>query len=120
MNEFDEKAAMKSNKLRGGQRVKVEIEGVVREVNEGGAHVILDDETNWWIGATDGAKVTIVAEPGPAEPTGLGAVVEGRIGDLSTKWVRLGYGRWQDPFDEHRWTKWEFLADVTLISPGAE
>lgn len=122
MSEYtvNEKAFMKSNELKQGQRVKVEIEGIVHSADQAGAHVVLDDSTNWFIGATDGAKVTVIAEPGPAEPKGLGAIVEGKIGEVSTKWVRLGNGRWQDPYDEHRWTRWEFLRDAVVISPGAE
>lgn len=103
-----------------GQKIRISTEGVVTDVTPDGAVLSTADGNTWFIGVPDYSRVEVLEEVGPEQPTGLGAVVEGEIGGKRSKWVRLGNGRWQDPFDEYRWTKWEFLANVEVISQGAE
>lgn len=63
--------------------------------------------------------------PRPAEPQGLGAVVEDEDGTL---WFRMAYENqtwpgevWQEQYgDADRWSKWDSVAAVRVLSPGVE
>ena len=63
--------------------------------------------------------------PKPDEPQGLGAVVEDAEGTL---WFRMSYENqtwpgevWQEQYgDADRWSKWDSVAAVRVLSPGVE
>jgi hypothetical protein len=67
----------------------------------------------------EGATVTILAEPRPDEPTGLGAVVEtyGALTDEREKWVLMDKGRWRGQRSGF-YRDWVGLIDPVVLSEG--
>jgi hypothetical protein len=112
---------------RAGQRVRVEHTGTLSATADGlwicwddlGAPgpmlVDSDGKRARWI---EGATVTVIAEPRPEEPTGLGAVVEAGYKDHARqKWVS---NRGDSDGPRNRWTSipyWGFLDWDCLIDP---
>jgi hypothetical protein len=75
---------------RAGQRVRVEIDGEVLEVFDGYALKVRADVDGdaWYFKAPAlGCTVTILSEPRPGEPQGLGAVVQASLADKGKSWL---------------------------------
>ena len=121
---------------RVGQRVRVTwpngtaVEGTLAPKFDAGLAVLVPAQngTEWpvWIGDSNGAdliaedyaEVTILSEPRPEEPTGLGAVVEASIGRLvRTESCRVGDDRvWVDSnADAYLWIE---LVDPVVLHEG--
>lgn len=106
---------------RAGQRVRIEVEGVVLEAMESGAlRVTVDvDGESWYLRApAHGVTVTVLSEPRPEEPTGLGAVVEARVGVWGLRrWLRNFSGLWVTDHPIMP-VPWSDLIDPVVLSEG--
>lgn len=114
-----------------GQRVHVvcddgtEMIGFVNSVTRAGAHIsVLSLGRTLWVSTTaSGHTITILSEPRPDEPQGLGAVVEAEYKDYGRQeWVSVrGKGE-----SRNRWVcipywgfiDWDMLTDPVVLSEG--
>lgn len=115
-------------KFRAGQRVRVTAEGTLVEdgYRQGGLDLdIGNGSINGFSGVSsllrylDGFTIEVLAEPRPAEPQGLGAVVQDGNGAL---WVRVLQGAdvtvpWRS--HDHYYVTWSEIPDpITVLSDG--
>lgn len=114
------------SEYKSGQRIRIQVEGLIRAVTGPWIDVQPDSGGEPWRFKPDaGSQITVLSEPGPIEPTGLGAVVEA---GLSHKWgmpdrykfVRHGYGRDQWCRVGGLYHCWEELTDPVILSDGME
>ena len=110
---------------RAGQRVRIEwpsdgsaVEGVL----DSNLKLAISKLGGYWIYVTSAraaeGTVTVLSEPRPDEPTGLGAVVEASIADWGTRrWIRTFDGNWATdaPICTVRWSD---LIDPVVLSEG--
>lgn len=114
---------------RAGQRVRIELDGEVLEVFDGFALKVRADVDgcSWYFKApARGTTVTVLSDPRPDEPPGLGAVVEAgtSTGGDRRQWVRIPDTI--DAFDARRtWIasgmnprEWADLIDPVVLSEG--
>lgn len=118
------------SKYRAGQRVRIEwkngsvVEGVLERDRDGATLSVIvpragAERTMWQPDFEDGRVVTILSEPRPEEPTGLGAVVEAYEypGSPLRRWVRTEYENSPWVFPGHS-SKWANLIDPVVLSQG--
>ena len=125
------------SEYKAGQRVRIEwpngsaVEGVLTTPRYGGSPSVAvpragGETTLWQPGAqvADNRVVTILSEPRPDEPTGLGAVVEASWRDRGRElFVRARRDRYQwRPEKEYSTTNlyvpWDDLIDPVVLSEG--
>jgi hypothetical protein len=122
---------------RAGQRVRIEwpngdaLEGTLAERPFDGLQATLTGPTTriWMpIDVVDGRTITILAEPRPEEPTGLGSVVEAACvhdEDFRRTWVRLdevwvSAGWVGPPPAKDGADDWDSLIDPVVLHAGWE
>lgn len=116
---------------RAGQKVRIEgqswaIEGILFTGPRERLFVDMPgDDYEWPIDEWDAgrATVTVLSEPRPEEPTGLGAVVEaaasgveGSPPDVRATWLRVHGDYWER--DNGVGVAWRFLVDPVILSEG--
>ena len=116
---------------RAGQRVRIEIEGMLRTTEDIGSPpggLVFQADDGWptpfrfvdgdFAGIARNGIITVLSEPRPEEPTGLGAVVEAAIGDWEPRrWLRTFTGHWATnaPIVD---VPWADLLDPVVLSQG--
>ena len=123
--------------FRAGQRIRLENEGTLKDAltssskglaihwdGADGEGPLLAYENGQRVAWAQQATITVLAEPRPEEPTGLGAVVEAGyegVGDRRYMWVHIGYGQWVDKGtggDLGVASRWDELLDPNVIHVG--
>ena len=112
--------------FREGDRVSVTYEATFRVVAEHVGNLYVESDAGGTYAAPLAALVAVekVTPPKPAEPTGLGAVVEDAAGD---QWVRAGFDHGGRLLDNWRlasgdgvgnWQPWSRIDAVRVLSEG--
>lgn len=114
---------MKEQDFRVGQTVRISDvrEGVVSGVT-GTDTAFIDIEGRGWVSTTlswGTRTITILSEPKPDEPTGLGALVRDAAGEA---WVLAEPGDRRQPWrrlgSKGGWRHWDHIDAVEVLFPG--
>lgn len=114
----EEEPAVVEQVYKPGQRVRIEwpdgttVEGVLTSNVQVGRTAFMPYEVGH-----DGRNVTILSEPRPDEPTGLGAVVRASVERrVPEPWVREPWGGWVSEDGSRR--PWSALIDPVVLHEG--
>lgn len=101
-----------------GQRIKVEVEGKIGRVASGYIELVPDMGDTWGISLDGSATITVLAEPRPDEPKGLGAVVEAACVHVEDRqmWIRDQNENWRSQHGSP--DDWDSLIDPVVKSHG--